>query len=69
MNYKIQSTDLFDEDLEKTADYIAYVLCNPLASIRLTNSVEHKYKLLSANPYINSIVRDPFLAAYGIECR
>lgn len=50
MQYRIEITNLAEEDLENTGDYIAYVLKNPTAAVNTVNAIRKQ---------INSLVNFP----------
>lgn len=39
MQYRIEITNLAEEDLENTGDYIAYELKNPTAAVNTVNGI------------------------------
>lgn len=67
MRYKIHSTELAEYDLEKAADYIAYVLCNPSAAISFVRGVRKKIESLEYFPERFELDEDLELAKAGVR--
>ena len=67
MRYKIHSTDLAEQDLERTTDYIAYDLCNPCAAIKLIDGIREKIESLEIWPERHKFDEDLELAKLGIR--
>jgi plasmid stabilization system protein ParE len=67
MNYSIHITRAAERDLSGAADYIEYVLLNPVAADSLLDEAEAKIGELSVLPEKFSLVEDPVLKAWGIR--
>ena len=67
MNYKVESTDVYGEDIADTLSYISRQLKNNAAALRLSEDIRKKYDIVSDNPYLYSLVKDKYLSAFGIR--
>ena len=67
MNYQIRITRIAEQDLNDAADYIEFVLKNPIAADRLFDLAEEAISSLSQLPHIHPLVDDPVLRAWGIR--
>lgn len=65
--YRIEITGLAEEDLEKTGDYIAYELHNPIAAVNTVNGIRKQINSLTSFPERNELDEDEVLAALGVR--
>lgn len=65
--YKINITETAENDLHDAALYIANILNNKPAAVRLLDTAESEIASLADFPERNPLVRDAFLAANGIR--
>ena len=68
MTYQVRITFRAQEDIDRAADYIEFVLKNPQAADTLLNAAEEEIASLSNMPERNALVRDDVLASWGIRC-
>lgn len=67
MQYKIEITNLAEEDLENTGDYIAYELKNPTAAVNTVNGIRKQINSLANFPERNELDEDEVLAELGVR--
>lgn len=67
MTYNIFSSNLFEEDLNTSLDYIEFSLRNPQAADNLFDEVTHSIASLAHMPKRCAIVDDMLLAAQEIR--
>ena len=67
MNYSINITDLAEEDILATAQYISNVLKNPIAANNLLDEIERHEKILEETPNIYPFVQDEYLSEKGLK--
>ena len=65
--YKIEITDLAEQDLESAGDYIAFKLNNPEAAVNTVKGIRKQINDLTAFPERNELDEDPILASLGIR--
>lgn len=65
--YKIEITDLAEEDLENAGDYIAYELENPGAAENTVRGIRKQINSLVNFPERNELDEDKILAERGIR--
>lgn len=65
--YKIEITNLAEEDLENTGDYIAYELKNPTAAVNTVNGIRKQINSLANFPKRNELDEDEVLAELGVR--
>ena len=67
MQYRIEITNLAEEDLENTGDYIAYELKNPTAAVNTVNAIRKQINSLVNFPERNELDEDEVLAELGVR--
>lgn len=67
MQYRIEITDLAEEDLENAGDYIAYELKNPTAAVNTVNGIRKQINSLANFPERNELDEDEVLAELGVR--
>lgn len=67
MQYRIEITDLAEEDLENAGDYIAYELKNPTAAVNTVNGIRKQINSLANFPEQNELDEDEVLAELGVR--
>lgn len=65
--YKIEITDLAEEDLENAGDYIAYELENPDAAEKTVRGIRKQINTLVSFPERNELDEDKILAELGVR--
>lgn len=65
--YKIEITDLAEEDLENAGDYIAFELGNPSAAQNTINGIREQINSLIHYPERNELDEDEILAELGVR--
>ena len=65
--YKIEITDLAEEDLENAGDYIAYELGNPDAAENTVKGIRKQINSLTDFPERNELDEDKILAELGVR--
>jgi plasmid stabilization system protein ParE len=65
--YLLDITDIAENDILATADYIANVLKAPLAANNLLDELEKVEHILAETPYIYPKVPDDYLAKTGLR--
>lgn len=65
-HYRIEITELAEQDLENASDYIAYTLKNPSAAINTVKGIRTQIKSLANFPERNELDEDEFLAQLGV---
>ncbi len=65
--YKIEITDLAEQDLESAGDYIAFVLLNPGAAKNTVNGIRGQINKLQRFPESHEVDEDLELAKLGIR--
>lgn len=66
MQYRIEITNLAEEDLENIGDYIAYELKNPTAAVNTVNGIRKQMNSLANFPERNELDEDEVLAELGV---
>lgn len=67
MNFRVQTTDQFEQDLNRTLDYIEFTLKNSRAADDLLDEAEHTVASLSQMPERYALAGDELLASWGIR--
>lgn len=67
MQYRIEITDLAEEDLENAGDYIAYELKNFTAAVNTVNGIRKQINSLANFPERNELDEDEVLAELGVR--
>ena len=65
--YRIEMTELAEQDLENAGDYIAYQLKNPDAAERIVRGIRKQVNLLTNFPERNELDEDESLAELGVR--
>ena len=65
--YKIEISDLAEQDLEFTADYIAFDLKNPSAAVNTVRGIRKQINKLQNFPERSELDDDPVLANMGVR--
>lgn len=65
--YKIQITDLAEQDLENAGDYIAFQLKNPSAAVNTIKGIRKQINELTHFPERNELDEDVNLARLGVR--
>lgn len=65
--YRIEITDLAEQDLETAGDHIAYDLKNPTAAINTVKGIREQIHSLSHFPERNELDEDELLAELGVR--
>ena len=65
--YKIEITDLAEQDLENAGDYIAYELKNPSAAEKTVSVIRKQINSLVDFPERNELDEDEVLAQLGVR--
>lgn len=65
--YRIEITDLAEEDLENAGDYIAYELKNPIAAENTVKGIRKQINSLIDFPERNELDEDEMLADMGVR--
>ena len=65
--YKIEITDLAEQDLENAGDYIAYELKNPSAAENTVSGIRKQINSLVDFPERNELDEDEVLAQLGVR--
>jgi plasmid stabilization system protein ParE len=65
--YSVRITDVAEDDMEKTVQYIAEILEAPVAANNLLDEIEKYENLLEDTPNMFSFVPDEYLRAKGIK--
>ena len=65
--YKIEISDLAEQDLEFAADYIAFDLKNPSAAVNTVQGIRKQINKLQNFPERNELDDDPVLAGLGVR--
>jgi plasmid stabilization system protein ParE len=65
--YSLIITDIAEEDILKTAEYIADVLKAPIAANDLLDEIERHEEILENTPNIYPFVPDEYLAQKGLK--
>ena len=66
-HYRIEITELAEQDLENAGDHIAYNLKNPTAAVNTVNGIREKINSLSDFPERNELDEDKALAELGVR--
>lgn len=67
MQYRVEITELAEQDLENAGDYIAYELKNPTAAENTVRGIRAKINSLSNFPERNELDEDELLAQLGVR--
>ncbi len=65
--YKIEISDLAEQDLEFAADYIAFDLKNSFAAVNTVQGIRKQINKLQNFPECNELDDDPVLAGLGVR--
>ena len=65
--YRIEITELAEQDLENAGDYIAYELKNPTAAENTIKGIRTQINSLSSFPERNELDEDEVLAGLGVR--
>lgn len=65
--YRIEITELAEQDLENAGDYIAYELKNPTAAENTVKGIRKQIHSLSDFPERNELDEDELLAEIGVR--
>lgn len=65
--YKIEISDLAEQDLEFAADYIAFDLKNSFAAVNTVQGIRKQINKLQNFPERNELDDDPVLAGLGVR--
>lgn len=65
--YRIEITDLAEQDLENAGDYIAFQLLNPQAAVNTVRGIRKKINELQNFPERNELDEDTILAELGVR--
>ena len=65
--YRIEMTELAEQDLENAGDYIAYQLNNPAAAMRTMCGIRNQVNSLINFPERNELDEDELLAEIGVR--
>jgi len=65
--YSLIITDVAEEDIFKTVEYIADVLKAPIAANNLLDEIERHEEILENTPNIYPLVPDEYLAQKGLK--
>ena len=65
--YKIEISELAEQDLEFAADYIAFDLKNTSAAVSIVQGIRKQINKLQVFPERNELDDDPALASLGIR--
>lgn len=66
-HYRINVTNLAEQDMENAGDYIAYCLLNPSAAVNTVNGLRNQINKLQFLPQRNNLSADSFLASIGVR--
>ena len=66
-HYRIEITELAEQDLENAGDYIAYELKNPTAAINTVKGIRTQINSLSDFPKRNELDEDEMIAQLGVR--
>ena len=67
MSYSLNITDIAEEDILSTIEYITNVLKNPITANKLLDEIERHEEILENTPNIYPFVSDDYLAKKGIK--
>lgn len=67
MNWNIHITQEAEQDLNAAADYIEYVLKNPIAADNLIDEAENRFQDLSTDAELHQIISDEVLQSWSIR--
>lgn len=65
--YRIEMTELAEQDLEDAGDYIAFELLNPKAALDTVQGIRTQINGLEYFPERNELDEDPILATFGVR--
>lgn len=65
MAYKVEHTELAEQDLDNILDYIAHALENPSAAASFADEVQSCYAHLEQMPQMYELCRNPHLRRLG----
>lgn len=65
--YRVEITELAEQDLENAGDYIAFKFLNPKAALDTVRGIRAQVKNLECFPERNELDADPILAALGVR--
>ena len=66
-SYSSVFTDAAKRDIQDACNYIEFSLYNPTASENLLEELEDELDSLEDNPFICSVIDDPFLKPFGLR--
>ena len=67
MNWNIHITQEAEQDLNAAADYIEYVLKNPISADNLIDEAENRFQDLSTDAELHQIISDEVLQSWSIR--
>ena len=67
MNWNIHITQEATQDLISVADYIDYVLKNPIAADNLIDEAENRFQDLSTDAELHQTISDGVIQSWGIR--
>ena len=62
MNYSLDITESFENDVGSVIDYISHKLYNPAAAERLLKNAENAISKIAENPYIYPLYHDEIVS-------
>lgn len=65
MNYSLDITESFENDVSSVIDYISHKLYNPAAAERLLKNAENTVSKIAENPFIYPLYHDEKIAEKG----
>lgn len=65
MDYKLDISASFEDDLDDILDYISYKLYNQVAAERLLNKAEQRISEISKNPFLYPVYPDEKISTKG----
>jgi toxin ParE1/3/4 len=64
-DYKVVASEHAEADIDETANYIAITLDNKKAARDFLRNLRNKYEIISGNPQLYPLSRNPILRAKG----
>ena len=65
MNYRLDITESFENDVSFVINYISHKLYNPAAAERILNKAENNLSEIAENPFIYPLYHDEIIAEKG----
>ena len=65
--FELVFSKVFDEDIDSSYNYIKDILESPMAASNLMKELSSKLNYLEEKPYSRSLVKDKYLASFGIR--